>query len=111
MLLQPVDLFAAAAEDARIAALQAYHALALARITQHQTVDKGLRGGAAAAALADRHDARTGAMFQYGWIDQVVDHDDLGLAQCLHRLECQQFRVARTCAYQPDFCTHIEILC
>src|SRR3990167_52759 len=46
VLVQPVSFFAATAEDARVAALQTHHAFALARIAQHQTMNKRLRGGA-----------------------------------------------------------------
>src|SRR5690606_4728453 len=107
---EPVGLFAAAAEDAWITAFQAHHAFALACIAQHQTMDKGLRRGATAAALADRDDARTRAVFEYSRVDQVVDQDDFGLIQRLDRLESQQFGITRASTYQPDFCTHIGFL-
>ena len=107
---QPFGFFATAAEDARIATLEAHHALALAGVTQHQTVDEGLRRGAAAAALAHRDDASVRAVFEHGEVDQVIDHHHLCFAQRAHGLEGQQFRVARAGAYQPDFCAHWVIL-
>src|SRR3546814_10880298 len=60
MLAQPLRLFAAPAEDARVAALEAHYALALAGITQHQPMDKGLWRGTASAALAHGNDPRAG---------------------------------------------------
>ncbi len=107
---QPFGFFATAAEDARIATLEAHHALALAGVTQHQTVDEGLRRGAAAAALAHGDDACVGAVFEHGGVNEIIDHHHLRFTQRAHGLEGQQFRIARAGAYQPDFCAHGEIL-
>ena len=50
---QSFHLFSAAAEDERIAALQANHGLALSRFGEHQVDDFGLRERVIAAFLAD----------------------------------------------------------
>jgi hypothetical protein len=56
------SLLAAAAEDERIAALEANHPLAIARGRHHQLLDEGLRCGLAAAAFADVDHARRVAL-------------------------------------------------
>ncbi|MNE58704.1 hypothetical protein D3C80_1537490 [compost metagenome] len=69
-------------------------------------MDEGLRRGAAAAALADANHPRRRAVFQNFRVDQIIDQDHLGLLQCTHCLEGQQFRVAGTRADQPDLSAH-----
>jgi len=64
VLAEPVGFLAAPAEDAWIAAFEAHHALTLARIAQHQPMDKGLRSRAAATAFAYVHDACIGTVFR-----------------------------------------------
>jgi hypothetical protein len=58
---QVLHLLAAAAEDERVAALEAHHVFAFARGHDHQLFDEGLRRALAAAALADVDDPRRGA--------------------------------------------------
>ncbi|MNT17594.1 hypothetical protein D3C72_1527500 [compost metagenome] len=89
VVAEPLGLFAAAAEDAGIAALQARHAQALPGIAQHQALDEFLRRRSTAAALAHVHQARLRTVVQDLRIDQVIDQDDIGAAQRLHRFERQ----------------------
>ena len=106
LFAQPLRLFAATAEDARVAALEPHHAFAVTGIAQHQAMNKRLRGRAATTALAHRNHPCSGAMFQHCVIDQIVNQHHIRFAQGADGLERQQFRVTRACTYQPDFCTH-----
>ncbi|MNC55942.1 hypothetical protein D3C75_1055080 [compost metagenome] len=109
-LAQPLGFLTAATENAGITTLQAHHALALSGVAQHQAMNERLRGRAAAAAFADGNDSRLGAVHQYRFVDQVIDQYHIGFAQGPNGFEGQQFRVAGTCAYQPDFCAHVLFL-
>ena len=100
---QPLGLFAAAAEDERVAALEAHHVLAVQRLGREQLVDEGLGRAPAAAALADVHDARGGrGERKHRVADQVVDQQHGGATDRAHRLERQQLRVPGAGADQRD---------
>ena len=92
---QPFGLFAAAPEDERIAALQAHHAFAGARLRNHHLLDQGLRRAAAAAALADPHDAgRLAGAPQDLRADQIVDQQHARGTDRAQRFQGQQFGIA-----------------
>ncbi|MNT08057.1 hypothetical protein D3C72_1427850 [compost metagenome] len=94
--LQPGGFFSTAAKDARVAAFEPRYAAALTGIAQHQTLDERLRCGAATAAFAHGDYPRLRAVFEDQWVDQVIDHDHVGLTQGAYRFERQQLRVARS---------------
>ncbi len=95
-------LFAAAAEDEGVAALQAQHALAGPRQFDEARRDVALLRARLAAALAGILKLRPRPCeLQNGFVDQrVVDHD-VGLLQRVERVERQQARIARPGADQP----------
>jgi len=77
-----LDLLAAAAEDERIAALQAHDAPALARQAHHQRVDLVLAEGVVVLFLADVDALGPGpGEFDERRRDQVVVQDSVRLAQ------------------------------
>ena len=98
---QHIELFAAAAEHERIAALEAHDVAAGFRFRHQQRVDLSLRQRVVALALADEHAAGIAPrIFQHRRIDQLVIDDDVGLAQRTGRAQGQQLRIAGACAHQ-----------
>ena len=101
--VQGLQLLAAAAEDERIAALEAHDLLALARRRHHQLVDEALRRAAAAAALAHVDDARAGRGERHDLgADEVVHQQHGGGPDRLDGLEGEQFGVAGAGADEGD---------
>ncbi len=84
---QPQRFFAAPAENTRVAALKSHHAFALARIAQHQAVDKILGCRTAAAALAHGYHPSVRAVLQHPRVDQIIDQHHIGCVQGAYRLE------------------------
>lgn len=82
MLAQQLSggLFATSAENAGVAALEAHHAFALARIAcaGHQAVDKILRRRATAAAFADGNHHAHRRTFSTAGLTQVIDQHHIG---------------------------------
>jgi len=97
------DLFAAATEDERVAALEPHHALALARQPHQQVADLLLRQRVVGAPLADI-DALGLAPREVddAGVDQPVVEHDVGLLHQPERAEGQQVGVARSGADEID---------
>ena len=95
--------FTAAAEDEGVAALEAQHALALARQLDEAQRNVGLFRRRLATALAGifEQGAGTGEI-ENGFVDQCVIDDDIRHAQCLDGKHGQKTRIAGTGAGQPD---------
>lgn len=89
---QVFQFFAAASEDEGIAAFQAHHAPAGARLGQHEGVDARLGGVVAfAGQLAHGHAFSVAArQRQHALADQAVVQDDVGFIERAQRLERQQ---------------------
>src|ERR1017187_9004148 len=88
-------------EDQRIATLQPDNAQSGGRQRDHQTVDLTLQNLLFSAALANV--VNLGGwrnQFQDLGRDQVVVQNRFGSSQQSKRLQCQQLRVTRPCAYQ-----------
>ena len=93
-----------AAEDARVARLQADHRLALPGGFDHLGVDLVLGDVPAGAVMAQANPLGRGrGVFQDQRVDQVVIEHHVGLTQALGRPEGQQARIAGTGAGQVDF--------
>src|SRR5947209_2005749 len=92
--LQCGELFATAAEDERIATLEARDGLASTREPDHQPLDEALRRGKAAAALADVDDTAASEL-EAALVDQLVDQHHARLAKRTHRGERHQLRITR----------------
>lgn len=101
---QVFQLFAAASEDEGVAAFQAHHAPAGARLGQHEGVDARLGGVVVfAGQLAHGHAFSVAArQRQHALADQAVVQDDVGFIERAQRLERQQAGVARARAHQHD---------
>ena len=98
---QVLGLLATAPEHERVAALEPHHVFALQRFGDHQLLDEGLRRAGTTAALADVDDARARiGEREHGIAHQVVDEQHRCLADHPHRLQREQFRVARPRADQ-----------
>ena len=100
---QGLRLLAAAAEDERVAALQAHHALAFAGEPHQQFVDLLLLHAVVGAGLADEDalGVAPGELQHLLGAEPVVD-DDIGLAEQPQRAERQQVAGARAGADQVD---------
>jgi hypothetical protein len=106
---QVLGLFATAAEDEGVAPFQAHDPLAAPRFGQQQPLDERLRRAAAAATLADVHDARRAAcVAQHAVADEVVDEQHGGGADRAHRLDRQQLGVARAGADEGHASAHAD---
>ena len=89
-------LFAATAEDERVAAFEADYILPIARGRDHEFLDEVLRRGFASATLADMDDARTRRRKSDDFVaHQVIDQEHGGGLDGLERFEREQLRVAR----------------
>ena len=98
---QVLHLLAAAAEDERVAALEAHHVLARAHGVEHELLDQRLRRALAAAALAHVDDARAGRRQRHdGLAHQVVHQHHGGRLQRFQRLQREQLGVARAGAHE-----------
>ena len=98
---QRFDLFAAAAEDEGIAALQPYRALACLCSVNQQMVDRILADAGLADPAADRNPrgVATDAIENFRRHQFVVEND-IGILQGAQRLDGEQIRIARTGADQ-----------
>jgi hypothetical protein len=95
------QLLAAAAEQERVAALQAHDGQAVQGQGDQQLVDVVLRQGVARLALGDVDPPRRdGRQVEDLVGDQAVMHDHVGGLQGLQRLDRQQFGIAGTGAHQ-----------
>ena len=102
---QRLHLLAAAAEDERVAALEAHHLLAFARQSHQQRVDFLLRHAVVVALLADVDALGVGGRSgQHLGRHQVVVDDDVGLREQSRGAQRQQFGVARAGADQVTPC-------
>ncbi|MNN12905.1 hypothetical protein D3C81_1259140 [compost metagenome] len=100
---QEGGLFAAAAEQQRIAALDARHGAPGQRMLQRQLLDARLGDRAAAAALADPLDMRAGpGIAGHLRRDQVIDQPYVGGRERAHRAHRDQVGAAGAGADQPD---------
>ena len=103
MLAAELRLLAAAAEDERVAALDARDDLALLGVGQQQAVRLFLGYLLAAADLADVEQQRIGARaVQRGRRDELVIQDDIGLCDDLQRPHGHEARVAGAGADEDD---------
>ena len=99
--LQMLALFAATAEDERVAAFEADHILPIARGRDHEFLDEVLRRGLASATLADVDDACTRRRKSDDPVaHQVIDQEHGGGLDGLERFEREQFRITRAGANQ-----------
>ena len=99
--LQMLALFAATAEDERVAAFETDHVLPIARGRDHEFLDEVLRRGLAAAAFADVDDACTGRRKSNDLVThQVIDQEHGGCLDGLERFEREQLRITRAGADQ-----------
>src|SRR3546814_18330151 len=96
MLAHPLRLFAAPAEDARVAALEAHYALAMTGITQHQSMDTGLGRGTASAARPLANDSRAETVLQHSLVAQHGETQPLGFAPRAYRSDSQKPTLPRT---------------
>ena len=81
-LRQRFQFFAAAAEDERVAALAAHHALALAGVPDQQLVDFLLAGALAAGGFADAHALGvTTSQIEYGGRYQAIVENNVRVLQ------------------------------
>src|SRR5258705_8151877 len=90
----------AAAEHERIAALEAYHALALASGADHQPVDRILPDALAPRALADAEALRPGESPQRMRIDERVEQYQVRLLEIRDALLRPQVRITRPGTHQ-----------
>src|SRR5579872_4257484 len=99
-------LFAAAPEDERVAAFEAYHSTTKLRMGDKQGIDLLLFHGVATGTFTDKNEFRVGMCFlKNGSVDEPIIHHNIGLAQTAYRLECEQFRVAGSRTDEVDFAT------
>ena len=95
------DFLGCAAEDQRIAALEAHDALALFGEAHHQRIDVVLLAGGSKAGLADQHLARLAAgKVEHVARNQIVEQNHVGRLQRAHGAQRQQFRIARAGAHK-----------
>jgi hypothetical protein len=87
-------------EHERIAALQPHDLMATARFPNHEPIDRVLRNGRTAGALANKEPARAWGKLQRPWIDQRVIQHEIGRFEPLDRLERQKFGISRSGADQ-----------
>lgn len=101
---QKLELLAAASEHERIAAFQAHHPPAGARVLLQQRIDALLRGLVILAdALADVDALGVAARkFKDIRAHQPIEQDHVGLVQCAQRLQGQQIRIAGAGADQRN---------
>ena len=79
------------------------HAPTRSRQIDQPIRDGGLRHGGAAAALAGVHEHRLGTgEGENAPVDQRVVDDDIGARERVQGVECQQTRIARAGADEPD---------
>src|SRR5258708_34365976 len=106
-LAQSFHLFAGAAENERIAALEADNLQAQQRVLNHQRVDLRLADALAAKAFADVVDFgrrwNEGEDFR---ADQIVVQHDIGQLQKFEGFEREQFGIARTRSHQVHLAGH-----
>ena len=100
---QRQSLLAAAPEHARVAALEAKHAMAQARQRNEAVGDARLRRRWLAAALAGKFERGAGiGERQHARIDEGVMDDDVRRGETGKRLERQHGGIAGTGAGEPD---------
>ena len=87
-------LFAAAAEDERVAALEPHDLTAPPRRTNHQRVNRALRQRVPARTFADEEALRPPCEPQDALVDERIVQHEVGPAQPRERLACEQGRVA-----------------
>ena len=104
VLLEQQPLLAAAAEDKRVAALEAHDRLALFCLIDEQLVDVRLLHRVVARGLADVDELRIARRpAEDAVIREAVVDDNLGLLQAIHCLEADEAVVPRT---RPDQIYH-----
>ena len=104
VLLEQQPLLAAAAEDKRVAALEAHDRLAFFCLIDEQLVDVRLLHRVVARGLADVDELRIARRpAEDAVIREAVVDDDLGLLQAVHCLEADEAVVPRT---RPDQIYH-----
>ena len=105
---QPRRLLAAAPEHERVAALQPHHALARARLLDHEVGDLVLRDALRAVAALAHVDALAalGHEQQDRRIDQRVVEQHLGALELAQRAHRQQVGIARTRADEQHAPAH-----
>jgi len=96
-------LLTSPAEHEGIAALETENAKPLARQPDEPRGDVALPRARLAAALACifKFRMRIGEA-EHGFIDQRVINDDIGLAEGVERMECEQARIPRSRPHEPD---------
>jgi hypothetical protein len=99
---QRLQLFFEAAEDARVAPLQAHHGVPVLRMAHEQGVDAGLARGVAEPALADVDPARLRRQRAQRRVGQRVVQHDLGLRQALRAAHGDQVGCAGAGADEDD---------
>lgn len=101
-LRQGQCLFAAAAEDVRIAALEPQNPRALLREGDEKRVDLGLRFRMRATPFTDVVKCRAVRRAQHRGIDERIVDDGIRCAERCHDLQCQAAGAARPGAGEPD---------
>ena len=100
---QHLRLFAAPAEDEGVAAFEAHHALAFARLGQQQRIQLRLRDAAGTVVFAAVDDLSSGRRVaeQFAVDQAVIDHH-FGAAQEFRTMQGEQPSVTGTGAHQID---------
>ena len=103
---QEFEFLAAATEHERIAALEPHHALACARVLQHQRMDAVLAGVMRAGLLADFDEFRIAPReCEHLGADQAVVQDHVGFVERAQTAQRQQARIAGPRTDQHDRAT------
>ena len=107
---QRFDFLAAAAEQKRVAALEAHDVASVQRFAHDQGFDLALRHGVTAAFLAHVDAARgAGHQRQHAVADEAVEDHDFGAFQNFASAAGEQTGIARTGADEPDLTDGHEI--
>jgi hypothetical protein len=103
-----LQLFAAAAEDERIATLQPGYGFSLTCVLDEQLFDEDLRGRLATCSLADLNDSRIGARVrEAAAVHERIDEHHVGEAEDARRLERHQLGIARPGADEVGLAAHV----
>src|SRR5258706_7153560 len=106
MFLEEVDLLVGAAEEHRVASLEAYNCLAAARGIQELLVDEGLRSRMPPAALAHRNLSGLQRQRKNRVGHQCIMKNDVGLAEQPDRAHREEVGCARPGADEMDGAVH-----
>src|SRR5207245_2961194 len=100
---QCLGLLAAAAKDEGVASLEPRHHAAAARGLDQQAVDLCLRQRMAAGALSHAADLNAGPSVREDLgVDEMIDEDQIALAQGANRAQRKQIRISRAGADEID---------